>query len=270
MKSKTKSSFSKLYLIEEELYQKILPLLNEMDRQELNNLNDDHKTEEPSNSNGISSMNLDSNTDEKLTPDMESKDIPLSPNPPNPETNTIEPKLALTPKIHKNRPPLQSGTNAADPDLNLTPPKTSDQTIRKMKPKKFECSHCRKGFTTKFSLKRHTIAFHSQPAQNENKEIDDSPKPVKISKYSNRYLKRKHQEVPETTNEENAYQKMPRIRGIKRTKITQTNDDATDIKQMRYEPGLTEVDYYAPRGKKRQIKREVDSQPNKKPKWVTF
>ena len=52
MKSKTKSSFSKLYLIEEELYQKILPLLNEMDRQELNNLNDEHKTEEPSNSNG--------------------------------------------------------------------------------------------------------------------------------------------------------------------------------------------------------------------------
>ena len=66
---------------------------------------------------------------------------------------------------------------------------------------------------------------------------------------------------------------MPRIRGVKRTKTTQTindDDDATDIKQMRYETGLTEADFLAPRGIKRQIKRTVDSKPNKKPRWVNF
>ena len=43
MKPVQKSSFHKLYMIEEETYHKILPLLNEMDRQELLNLNEDYK-----------------------------------------------------------------------------------------------------------------------------------------------------------------------------------------------------------------------------------
>ena len=65
---------------------------------------------------------------------------------------------------------------------------------------------------------------------------------------------------------------MPRIRGIKRTKTTQTvsDDDETDIKQMKYEAGMTEADFLAPRGTKRQIKRKVNSSPNKRPRWVNF
>ena len=45
MKSIKKSSFDKLFLIEAETYHKILPLLNQMDRQELLNLNEDYKDE---------------------------------------------------------------------------------------------------------------------------------------------------------------------------------------------------------------------------------
>ena len=46
MKSYKKSTFHKLYLIEPELYNKILPLLNELDKNELLQLNQRHSEED--------------------------------------------------------------------------------------------------------------------------------------------------------------------------------------------------------------------------------
>ena len=46
MKAYRKSTFHKLYLIEPELYYKILPLLNELDKNELLQLNQKHSEEE--------------------------------------------------------------------------------------------------------------------------------------------------------------------------------------------------------------------------------
>ena len=39
----TKSSFHKLYLIDAEMYNRILPNLNEVDKQELNDLNENNR-----------------------------------------------------------------------------------------------------------------------------------------------------------------------------------------------------------------------------------
>ena len=41
----SKSSFHKLYLIEKEMYDRILPYLNEVDKQEINDLNTEHRPE---------------------------------------------------------------------------------------------------------------------------------------------------------------------------------------------------------------------------------
>ena len=46
MKAYKKSTFHKLYLIEPELYNKVLPLLNELDKNELLQLNQKHSEEE--------------------------------------------------------------------------------------------------------------------------------------------------------------------------------------------------------------------------------
>ena len=43
MKSYKKSSFHKLYLIEPALYEKMLPLLNDVEKQEIIDLNEEHK-----------------------------------------------------------------------------------------------------------------------------------------------------------------------------------------------------------------------------------
>ena len=45
----SKSSFQKLYLIEEEMYNRIIPKLNEVDKQELNYLNESNKSYHDSN-----------------------------------------------------------------------------------------------------------------------------------------------------------------------------------------------------------------------------
>ena len=45
----SKSSFQKLYLIEEEMYNRIIPKLNEVDKQELNYLNESNKSYHHSN-----------------------------------------------------------------------------------------------------------------------------------------------------------------------------------------------------------------------------
>ena len=350
MKSIKKSSFDKLFLIEAETYHKILPLLNEMDRQELLNLNEDYKDENEVNRK--ESIKDTSNSNENIieSPQQFTENSAYSS-----DNKAIEQPEASYSNPEEKLFKASKPTPIQKPEITT---RILTQSVRQKKPKKYQCGFCNKGFTTKFSLKRHNNTFHSQTRQNQeertkkiseeapdhsntfhsqtgqNKEekikrkpekepktsstrgikrtfqeetasIDDNQfpeientqslqnglfpnessllqnrdkkievdqKPVRISKYSNRFIKRKHQQIPDITDEENTYQKMPRIRGIKRTKTTQTvsDDDETDIKQMKYEAGMTEADFLAPRGTKRQIKRKVNSSPNKRPRWVNF
>lgn len=338
MKPVQKSSFHKLYMIEEETYHKILPFLNEMDRQELLNLNEEYKDENRIDTQESNKDPLNLNLDEKFktsTNQLTQNSI----NSFDKKISTLEPNISM-PSTAK---PKSSNSRTEQLKQSFLPKKPK-------KPKKYQCEFCNKGFTTKFSLKRHKNTFHSptehedprntihqeikrplyetdgidniqeelkitnqedpkyikrgtkraiqeesedpttfeakkdnqvtqtnsminnSPAvQNEESEKEVNQKPVQISKYSNRLLKRKYQEVPKISDEENTYQKMPRIRGIKRTKKTQTkNNDVTDIKQMRYETGMTEADFLAPRGIKRQIKQTVEPRPYKKSRWINF
>ena len=365
MKSIQKSTFHKLFLIEAETYHKILPLLNKMERQELLNLNEDYKDENEIDTQQLNKDPLNSNSDEnvmesnqQITEDsIISLDKGAKDQPQVTYSNFSTPEELEAPNSMPLPLPTQSTVGIQNSAIPTT--RILKQSIQQKKPKKYLCGYCNKGFTTKFSLKRHNNTFHSPTkqnqedkvnherlyeenpkyrktlkirgikrtfqevpenprdrgvkrpfqeetdgiddghafsgnvpriggtkriqtipstndstsVQNEDNEIEVGQKPVRISKYSNRFLKRKYQQAPETSDEENAYQKMPRIRGIKRTATTQTTDDdadATDIKQMRYEAGLTEADFLAPRGIKRQIKRAVDSKPNKKLRWVNF
>ena len=43
MRKNPKSMFHKLYLIEKEMYDRIVPYLNQVDKQEIDDLNDDNK-----------------------------------------------------------------------------------------------------------------------------------------------------------------------------------------------------------------------------------
>ena len=252
MKPSTKSSYEKMFLIDEQMYNKILPLLNEIDRQELVSLNNDHKSDDQKT---IENRENDN-------PSIEESSLPSHIQPAKSIENLGNSTLKIDQPVSVN------------PETSLKPRKT-------MRPKKFECTKCEKGFTTKFSLKRHANKFHpspsepnireSEPEQKGEKEIEIIQKPVRISKYSNRPLKRKNQQTHENEEIDDTYQKIPRIRGIKRTKdLSSDVTDATDNKQMRYQSGMTEADYYAPKGVKRRIARVIDSKPNKKIRWVNF
>ena len=273
-----------MFLIEEQLYEKILPLLSEIDRQELVNLNEEHQSNEQSRIEGFNNDTPNKKIDQIPSAAESPAPVLISSTEALPNTDSKdEPNENLSVQRSSSQMPPKPliPTSMESSSVNSRPHLTPSR--KPMRPKKFECKICSKGFTTRFSLKRHNEKFHSSSLQDNkkgteisqkaDKEIEVKQKPVRISKYSNRILKRKYQQAPEISEEEtdNTYQKMPRIRGVKRTKkLSSSNPDATDNKQMRYESGMTESDYYAPRGVKRQIKRAIDSRPNKKVRWVNF
>ena len=168
MKSVQKSSFHKLFLIEAETYNKILPLLNEMDRQELLNLNEDYKDK-----NGIDNQqpikdptntNSDKNgmdftqqlTEDSInSSDKEAKDQPLVTysNFPTPEEELETPNS--TPL------PAQSTVEVQQQKPAIPTTRILKKTIRQKKPKKYKCLFCDKGFTTKFGL--NVIITHFTP-----------------------------------------------------------------------------------------------------------
>ena len=120
----------------------------------------------------------------------------------------------------------------------------------------FPCSGCKKVFTTKFSLKRHFKTFHT-PANTE---------PPQTSAEKSVDHKRKVSDM--TPNVENETLKKPKwTRGQKRKK---SMPQSTVFKQMHLEPSSSVEDFNAPRGIKRKIKRTIDTQPNKKSRWVNF
>ena len=143
--AENKSSYNKLYLIDSEMYNRILPHLNEVDKQELNDLNEKNRLVE------------DDQNDETFEQ----------------KNDYIEQKNEETEQ--KNEETEQENVNTEqindDAIMNPTPkyeePKIDESTIpvveetSGMKMKKFACEICvNKKFTTKQSLKRHNKTFH--------------------------------------------------------------------------------------------------------------
>ena len=137
-----KSSYHKLYLIDSEMYNRILPHLNEVDKQELNDTNEKNRSFEE---------NKKEETFEQKNEDIEkmNEGIKQVNNAPDPAPKVEEPNI----------------DNPTISVVEKTPEKTSLDpqgwgAVRVLN-KKFACEICvDKKFTTKQSLKRHNKTFH--------------------------------------------------------------------------------------------------------------
>lgn len=122
--AENKSSFHKLYLIESEMFNRILPHLNEVDKQELNDLNERNRLFEDSQNDETSELKNEGS--EQM----------------NVSSNTI--------------------LNDGEQDI-ARPPFSVAEKMPGKKIKKFACEICvDKKFTTKQSLKRHHKTFHEK------------------------------------------------------------------------------------------------------------
>jgi hypothetical protein len=127
MRINEKGSFSKLYLIEMDKYQKCLSVLSRLERDETQSLNEKHST----------SDELDTNQSDVYANDQNDDNIP--------DTTLSEGKQNQSKEFSTVTPIMSS--------------KSADS--KQMKPKKFACNVCiNKKFTTKHSLKRHHKTFH--------------------------------------------------------------------------------------------------------------
>ena len=236
MKSYKKSSFHKLYLIEPALYEKMLPLLNDVEKQEIIDLNEEHKD-------GVVEE-FDENTTNNDDAEPPQEEIVASgEDPPSPMKSTNETPIAAQ---HSQNVETATQTEAA----------AAAPSVRKKNSKRFPCDSCNKTFTTAWSLKRHFKTFHT-PANTE---------PPQTSAEKSVDHKRKVSDM--TPNVENETLKKPKwTRGQKRKK---SMPQSTVFKQMHLEPSSSVEDFNAPRGIKRKIKRTIDTQPNKKSRWVNF
>ena len=119
-----KSSYHKLYLIDSDMFNRVLPHLNEVDKQELNDLNEKKRSFED---------NQNDETFEQKNEDTEQINDALDPAPKDEEPTIDKPPISVVEK---------------------TPGK---------KMKKFACEICvDKKFTAKQSLKRHHKTFHDK------------------------------------------------------------------------------------------------------------
>ena len=194
-----KSSFDKLYCIQPEVYNRIMPKLNDIEKQELKELNeknsdfqeDEEKNDEKKNDEaeevndngegindngeGINDDDEEMNDDvEEINDDAENKEEP----------KTDEPKIPI--KTLKNSNGKWS--------IKKTPLK---------KVKNFPCKICtNKSYTTKRSLQRHNNSFHVKKHSIKEAEIipeviyPKTTSPDTVKSEERKSLKRKHQYYP--------------------------------------------------------------------------
>ena len=150
--AENKSSYDKLYLIHSDMYNRILPLLNEVDKQEINDINEKNRPFEENDE------TFGEKNEEQKNDDAEeiNDDVIMHPHPKNEEANIDNPTIPVEePKIDKPKISVKMVKNAnGDWSIEKTPRK---------KMKKFACEICvNKKFTTKRSLKRHSETFHGE------------------------------------------------------------------------------------------------------------
>ena len=264
MKAYRKSNFYKLYLIEPELYNKILPLLNQLEKNELLQLNQKY-------SEGETVPNILENVESKSSSLQENETISNVDSSPSPQTNsdfTQTGDLPFQENVMRNNdisdPYPQYSSEQYPVNAKRIRIKSSNQQKR---PKKFQCQNCTKAFTTKFSLKRHNKNFHAIQNTNSFQNEDTQEIDRTVTSENNRGMKRK---LKSTVNQSENKRLKP-TRGIKRNQEEDQITDATDFKQPRLETSVMGLaDFSAPRGFKRQMKRVADSEPRKKTRWIDF
>ena len=113
------------------MYHKILPKLDDLDRQEIADLNENNKPE------------YVPETDDFGNSETVSED------------NNIQQDEEIISSNNAQSP-------VVTPESNLDNETKFVKSVRHMKDKKYMCHHCPKGFTTKYSRARHTSTYHSQ------------------------------------------------------------------------------------------------------------
>ena len=255
MKSYKKSTFHKLYLIEPELYNKVLPLLNELDKNELLQLNQKHSEEE---------MGMEENIQNNME---------------NSESNSYQEDQTNPNFVESRSPLIQENEIVSDVVPNSSPQYSTEyypsntkngnlkSSNQRRKSKKFLCQKCTKGFTTKFSLKRHNKNFHT--FQNNQLQFHENESSINNAGTSqaNQGIKRKLKD----TYDDSQSKRLKPTYGIKRKQEDDLEPDATDFKQPRLETSVMGLeDFSAPRGIKRKINRVSDIEPRKKTRWIDF
>ena len=237
--ARTKSSFHKLYLIDAEMYNRILPSLNEVDKEELHDLNESNRP-------------YDDLNDE------------------NPGETTEEPQQVNTDS--DVTPPDVKNTDKS-------PPPTITEKTSEMKTKKFGCEICvNKKFTTKQSLKRHHKTFHEKK-QSIKEAVRSSPieeETTSIKEPHSNTLKRKFQDDSEDFSKDQPALKLakytdspniqnPHSKTIKR-KFQDDSEDFSNDQSALESPNIQEQ-----KGTKRKgPKRATDYMPRKKFHWESF
>ena len=264
MKSFKKTTFHKLYLIEPELYNRILPLLNEIDKNELIQLNQEHLEEEM----GAEETTL-SNIDNSKTESQK-------------ENQTMTNANTQTQVLHENQTMRNiisdpSSEYSAKEQLNNGNSLRLKSSNKQKRPKKFSCQKCIKSFTTKSSLKRHNKTFHTASNQEPQNNGTQNSEYIHSQEYNmesanipenNKGMKRKVGDLYEDSVET---KRLKPTRGVKRQQENYLDTDATDFKQPRLETSVMGLeDFSAPRGIKRQMNRITDSEPRKKTRWIDF
>ena len=129
----SKTLFHKMYLIDKDMYNRVLPHLSEVDKQDINEINSGNSTE----------LNEEVTEMEKNNHEAESETKDL--------TNSAE---VEKPDERAEASPFAEET---------TPYAKPAVTNHKKKTKKYSCSICvNKSFTTKPSMKRHHKTFHEE------------------------------------------------------------------------------------------------------------
>ena len=172
-----KTNYEKLYLIQPQIYHKMLPLLNEIDKRNVKEINEEHNADtHDSEETEINQEIIDSsdvqnhsdNTDHlpaiyKVSPQATppKEDLSFDVSAINSLSGSEMSKHEVPAKITSPMIPSK------EDDIDLQKSQFSQENLqnsafKKMKPKRYICEICtNRGFTSKFSLRRHNNQFHS-------------------------------------------------------------------------------------------------------------
>ena len=247
----SKSTFHKLYLIDKEMYDRILPYMNEVDKQELNDLNAEHRPEYEDAEEVV----------EEESPREKEEELETSNNvEQNYDSNEIlneSPREGARESLSEaSQPAIAPQKFPSTEDEKLQPSIKEDASGKETKvkrAKKYACNICvNKKFTTRSSLNRHHKTFHMVQPLNKAVEIETKPKDLT----SNEGTGLKHTVSKLSTS-------------VKRRREDDEFSNYSDEKSARY----GDLDYEfentpAKRGLKRKV--TIDLEPRKKFRWESF
>ena len=244
-----KSQYEKLYLIQPEIYNRVVPKLNEVEKQELKDLNEknsnsnfqeDEETLEEKNGNN-EGVNV---TEGNFQEDEETLE----------EKNDNNEGINVTEDVIMDQPPENIEEPKTDkPKISVKLVKNSNGkwSVKKTplkKVKNFSCKICvNKSYTTRRSLERHNNSFHVKKHSIKGAEVipeviyPKTASPETVKSEERKTLKRKHQyhpgefrlekdnqefskDEPEVKRLKGVDSKVPKREKVKRKYQNDTND----------------------------------------------